>query len=247
MAGHSKWAQIKRKKGARDAARGKLFTKLIREITVAAREGGGDPDGNARLRLAVQTAKDHNMPQDNIARAIKKGTGDLDGAHYEEVTYEGYGPSGVALMIETLTDNKNRTAGEVRHVLTKHSGNLGSSGCVSWIFDKKGIIWVPKGKVEEERLIEVAVEAGAEDVTDEGDGFEVVTGLAEFEPVRHAIQEAGIDYQSAELQNIPSNQVKVDGDEARKVVRLMEALEDLDDVQQVSANFDIPSDILQED
>ncbi|MCK5406736.1 MAG: YebC/PmpR family DNA-binding transcriptional regulator, partial [Candidatus Krumholzibacteria bacterium] len=177
MAGHSKWSQIKRKKGANDAARGKLFGKLIRELSVAARQGGGDPGGNVRLRLAIQTAKDNNMPQDNIARAIKKGSGDLGGAHYEEVTYEGYGPSGVALMIETLTDNRNRTAGEVRHVLSKHNGNLGENGCVSWIFDKKGVIWVSKDDVEEDRLMEVSVEAGAEDVVDDGDGFELTTGL----------------------------------------------------------------------
>ena len=246
MAGHSKWSQIKRKKGAKDVARGRLFTRLIREITVAARQGGGDPEGNARLRLSVQTAKDNNMPQDNIARAIKKGSGDLGGAHYEEVTYEGYGPSGVALMIETLTDNRNRTAGEVRHVLSKHNGNLGENGCVSWIFDKKGVIWVSKDDVEEDRLMEVSVEAGAEDVVDDGDGFELTTGLSEFEAVREAITKAGITYQSAELSNIPSNSVKVEGDEARKVVKLMEALEDLEDVQQVSANFDIPGDILQE-
>lgn len=246
MSGHSKWSQIKRKKGAKDAARGKLFGRLIREITVAAREGGGDPAGNARLRLAMQTAKDNNMPQDNIQRAIKKGTGEGGGAHYEEVTYEGYGPGGVALMIDTLTDNKNRTAGEVRHALTKNHGNLGENGCVAWIFETKGLIWIAKENIGEEKLMEVALEAGAEDISDEEEGFEVITQPADFEAVRQALADAGIEYQSADLQRIPSNVVKLEGDEARRVIRLMEALEDLDDVQAVSANFDVPSEILQE-
>jgi YebC/PmpR family DNA-binding regulatory protein len=246
MSGHSKWSQIKRKKGAKDAARGKLFGRLIREITVAAREGGGDPAGNARLRLAMQTAKDNNMPHDNIQRAIKKGTGEGGGAHYEEVTYEGYGPGGVALMIDTLTDNKNRTAGEVRHALTKNHGNLGENGCVSWIFETKGLIWVAKETVGEEKLMEVALEAGAEDIRDEEEGFEVITKPADFEGVREALAGAGIKCDSAELQRVPNNVVKLEGEEARRVIRLMEALEDLDDVQAVSANFDIPSEILQE-
>ena len=184
MAGHSKWANIKRRKGAQDAKRGKLFTKLIREITVAAKHGGGDPEGNARLRLAIQTARDNNMPTDTVQRAISRGTGGSDTDNFEEVVYEGYGPSGVALMIDTLTDNRNRTAGEVRHALTKHNGNLGENGCVAWIFDKKGVIFVSKDKSDEERIMEVAIEAGAEDVIDDGDGFEVTTGLTEFEPVR---------------------------------------------------------------
>jgi YebC/PmpR family DNA-binding regulatory protein len=247
MAGHSKWAQIKRKKAANDSARGKLFGKLIREITVAARQGGGDPDGNARLRLAVQTAKDNNMPQDNIQRAIKKGTGEGGGAHYDEVTYEAYGPGGVALMIDTLTDNRNRTAGEVRHALTKHNGNLGETGSVGWIFVKKGVIFVSGEGLEEDRVMEVALEAGAEDITEEDQGFEVTTALADFEAVRKALTAAGIRCETANIQRIPSNVVKIQGDEARKVLRLMEALEDLDDVQAVSANFDIPSEVFQED
>jgi YebC/PmpR family DNA-binding regulatory protein len=246
VAGHSKWSQIKRKKGAKDAARAKLFGKLIREITVAARQGGGDPDGNARLRLAVQTAKDNNMPQDNIHRAIKKGSGASGDAHYEEVTYEGYGPGGVALMIDTLTDNKNRTAGEVRHALTKHNGNLGENGCVAWIFETKGLIWVASDAADEEKLLEVALEAGADDISEEEEGFEVTTTPASFEAVRQALADAAIQYQSANIQRVPGNLVKVDGDEARKVIRLMDALEDLDDVQAVSANFDVPSEILQE-
>ncbi len=247
MSGHSKWSQIKRKKGAKDAARGKLFTKLIREITVAARQGGADPSGNTRLRLAVQMAKENNMPQDNISRAIKKGTGELEGVHYEEVSYEGYGPGGVALMIDTLTDNKNRTTAEVRRVLTRHSGNLGEAGCVSWIFDTKGVIFVPKDSCDEERLFGVALDAGAEDVRDEGDGFEVLTSLGDFEPVRHALSGANIKYDTAEIQKIAKNLVKLDGEDAHRVVKLMEGLEDLDDVQRVSANFDVPQDILGED
>jgi len=246
MAGHSKWAQIKRKKGAKDAARGKLFGRLIREVTVAARQGGGDPDANARLRLAIQNAKDNNMPQDNINRAIKKATGEGGGAHYEEVTYEGYGPNGVAIMIDAVTDNKNRTTAEIRHALSKHNGNLGENGCVAWIFEKKGIIWVDRSQSDEERLIELALEAGAEDVRDEDEGFEVTCPAAAFEPVRQKLADAGIEYQSASMQKIPINVVKVEGDAARKVIRLMEALEDLDDVQAVSANFDVPSEILQE-
>jgi YebC/PmpR family DNA-binding regulatory protein len=247
MSGHSKWSQIKRKKGAKDAARGKLFTKLIREITVAARLGGGDPTGNTRLRLAVQTAKENNMPQDNIQRAIKKGTGELEGVHYEEVCYEGYGPGGVALMIDTLTDNKNRTTAEVRRVLTRHSGNLGEAGCVSWIFDTKGVIFVPKGNCDEEKLLGVSLDSGAEDIRDDGDGFEVLSPLADFESVRQALSRANIKYDSAEIQKIPKNFVKLDGEDARRVVKLMEGLEDLDDVQTVSANFDVPPEILGED
>lgn len=246
MAGHSKWAQIKRKKGARDAARGKLFTRLIRELSVAARQGGGDPDANARLRLAIQNAKDNNMPQDNITRAIKKATGEDSAANFEEVVYEGYGPKGVALLIDTLTDNKNRTTAEIRHALTKHNGNLGENGCVAWIFETKGIIWVGKDQSDEEKLFDVAIEAGADDVVDEDEGYEVTTSVADFEAVRQALADAGIGYQSANIQKIPKNLVKVEGDDARKVIRLMEVLEELDDVQAVSANFDVPSEILQE-
>ena len=246
MAGHSKWSQIKRKKAANDAARGKLFGKLIREITVAARKGGGDVAANARLRLAVQTAKDANMPQDNVERAIKKGTGETGGANFEETTYEGYGPRGVALMIDTLTDNKNRTTAEIRFALSKMGGNLGENGCVAWIFETKGIIWVAKDKADEDRVMDVAIEAGGEDVSDDGEGFEISTAVADYEAVRQALSDAGIEYQSAAVQRIHKNLVKVDGDDARKVIRLMEMLEDLDDVQAVSANFDVPSEILQE-
>jgi len=245
MAGHSKWSQIKRKKGAKDVARGKLFGKLIREITVAARQGGGDPAGNARLRLAIQSAKDNNMPHDNIQRAIKKGIGESGGAAYEEVTYEGYGPKGVALLIDTLTDNKNRTTAEIRHALSKAGGNLGENGCVAWIFEAKGVIWVSSDQGDEDRLMEVAVEAGAEDVVDDGDGFEITSAVADYEAVLKSLGSADIEYQTANIQKIPKNLVKVEGDDARKVIRLMEALEDLDDVQAVSANFDVPAEMLQ--
>lgn len=244
MAGHSKWSQIKRKKGAKDAARGKLFGRLIREITVAARQGGADPSANARLRLAIQTAKDNNMPHDNIQRAIKKGSGDADGAAYEEITYEGYGPSGVALMIDTVTDNRNRTTAEVRHALAKHNGNLGENGCVSWNFETKGIIFVLCKNCDEEKLLDVALEAGAEDVRDTGDGFEIQTAMSDFEAVRLAILNANISYESAELQKIPGTLVELDGEDAQKIIKLMEVLEDLEDVQQVSANFDVPPDFL---
>ncbi len=245
MSGHSKWSTIKRKKGAKDAARGKLFGKLIREITVAAREGGGDAAANTRLRLAMQTAKENNMPHDNITRAIKKGTGGGEGASFEQVTYEGYGPGGVALMIDTLTDNKNRTAADVRHALTKYAGNLGENGCVSWIFSTKGVIWAGKEKTDEDSLFEIAIEAGADDVSDDGDGFEVTCAPANFETVRKAIADAGIEVESASIHRMPSNVVKLEGEAARKIIQLMEALEDLDDVQSLSANFDVPSEILQ--
>jgi YebC/PmpR family DNA-binding regulatory protein len=247
MAGHSKWAQIKRKKEKTDIARGKRFTRLIREVTVAARQGGGDPDGNARLRLAIQNAKDNNMPQDNIQRAIKKGTGELAGVHLEETTYEGYGPKGVALLIETLTDNKNRTTSEVRHVLTKHGGNLGENGCVAWLFETKGVIWVNRNQVDEEVLLEAAIEAGAEDVKEEEDSYQILTSQSTFEEVSKALKELKIPYQDAEIQKLPKTFVKVEGDSAQKVLKIMEALEELDDVQRVSANFDIPDAILQQD
>jgi YebC/PmpR family DNA-binding regulatory protein len=246
MSGHSKWSTIKRKKGAKDAARGKLFGKLIREITVAARQGGGDPASNTRLRLAVQTAKDNNMPNDNVARAIKKGVGGGEGANFEEVIYEGYGPGGVALMIDTLTDNKNRTAAAVRHALTKYNGNLGENGCVAWVFHTRGVIWVGKDQADEEALFDMAIDAGADDVRDDDDGFEIICADKDFEAVRKAISESGIEIQSASIQRVPDNVIKLDGEDARKIIRLMDALEDIDDVQTVSANFDVPSEILQE-
>ncbi|OGP73076.1 MAG: transcriptional regulator [Deltaproteobacteria bacterium RBG_16_50_11] len=242
MSGHSKWSTIKRKKGAADAKRGKLFTKVIKEIMVAARFGGGDINANPRLRAAVLAAKAENMPKDNIERAIKKGAGELEGVNYEELTYEGYGPGGVAMMLEVLTDNKNRTVADVRHVFSKHNGNLGESGCVSWMFEKKGLILVDKGSVDEDRLIEVALEAGALDVNDTGKEFEVKTDLANFEAVKKALDDAGIKTSYAEVTMVPQTTVRLTGKEAEQMLKLVEGLEDSDDVQKVYANFDIPDE-----
>jgi YebC/PmpR family DNA-binding regulatory protein len=247
MSGHSKWSSIKHKKAKTDAVRGKVFTKLIREITVAARVGGGDAEANPRLRLAIQSAKSQNMPNDNILRAIKKGTGDLEGVRFEEFTYEGYGPAGVALLIDVLTDNKNRTTAEVRHALTKHNGNLGESGCVAWNFETKGVVRVSKAKCDEETLLEAALEAGAEDVREEDGFFEVYSDPAMLAAVGDALKAGNIPYESAEIEKLPKTLVKIDGDEAKKVLRLLDMLEDLDDVQRVSANFDIPDEIFQQE
>jgi YebC/PmpR family DNA-binding regulatory protein len=242
MSGHSKWSTIKRKKGAADAKRGKLFTKIIKEIMVAARFGGGDVNSNPRLRTAVLAAKAENMPKDNIERAIKKGTGELEGVHYEDLTYEGYGPGGVAMLLEVLTDNKNRTVADVRHVFAKHSGNLGESGCVSWMFEKKGLILVDKGSVDEDRLIEVALDAGALDVNDTGKEFEVKTDPASFDGVKKALDDAKIKTSYAEVTMVPQTTVRLTGKEAEQMLKLMEGLEDSDDVQKVYANFDIPDE-----
>jgi YebC/PmpR family DNA-binding regulatory protein len=243
MSGHSKWSTIKRKKGAADAKRGKIFTKLIREIATAARIGGGDIEANPRLRLIVDKAKSANMPKDNIARAIAKGAGGGDDAEtYEECVYEGYGPGGVAILIEALTDNKNRTVGEVRHALTKHGGNLGSSGCVAYLFEKKGLISIKSEGSDPDRLMEVALDSGAEDVVESGDTIDVVTTLAEFSGVREAIADGGFDVVHAEISMEPSTTVSVAGKEAEQMLKLNDALEDLDDVQQVYANVDISDD-----
>jgi YebC/PmpR family DNA-binding regulatory protein len=239
MSGHSKWATIKRKKGAIDAARGKVFTKLIREITVAAKIGGGDPNGNPRLRTAILAAKAQNMPNANIDRAIAKGTGDTEGANYEEITYEGYGPQKVALMVEVLTDNRNRTAAEVRSVFTKRGGSLGETGSVRRMFDRKGQLVIEKSKVEEDALMAVALDAGAEDIRDEGDSFEVITAPSDFEAVRDAIIKAKIPYESAQVAWLPNTWVKVTGSGAETILKMVDALEDLDDVQNVYGNFDI--------
>lgn len=239
MSGHSKWHSIKHKKGALDAKRGKLFTKFIKEITVAARSGGGDPDGNARLRKAIADAKAGNMPNDTIERAIRRGTGEEEGVHYEEVTYEGYGPGGVALLIETMTDNRNRTVAEVRHLLSKNGGNLGESGSVGWMFDKKGYIVVEKARKPEDELFELAIEAGADDLRDDEENFEIITSPENFESVLAAVKTAGIEPQVAEVMMVPQTYVKLEGPEARQMLKLMEAIEDHDDVQKVSANFDI--------
>ncbi len=239
MSGHSKWHSIKHKKAARDARRGKLFTKLIKEITVAARLGGGDLNSNPRLRTAVQAARAQSMPNDNIDRAIKKGTGELGGIQLEEVTYEGYGPGGVAVMVEALTDNRNRLVAEIRFTFSKHGGNLGEAGCVAWMFKKRGVISVEKSAADEDRLIEIALDAGADDVTSDADSYQVTTTPDKFHAVRDAIEKAGIAIAHAEVTLVPENTVPVSGHAAEQVLRLLEALEDLDDVQGVSANFDI--------
>jgi len=246
MSGHSKWSSIKRKKGATDAKRGQVFTKLIKEITVAARMGGGDPEGNPRLRTAIAAAKADNMPKDNIERAIKKGTGELGGVTYEEFVYEGYGPGGAAVLVEAMTDNKNRTTAEVRHVFAKGSGNLGEAGCVAWMFDKKGYLVVEKGAVDEERLMEIALDAGAEDIQEDEKEFEVITSLQAFEAVKQALEGAGITYQLAELTMYPQSTVELDTKNAEQMLRLMEQLEDLDDIQHVYANFDIPESVMEQ-
>jgi YebC/PmpR family DNA-binding regulatory protein len=238
MSGHSKWATIKRKKGKTDAARGKVFTKLIREITVAAREGGGDENSNPRLRTAILAAKAENMPAANMERAIKKGTGELPGESYESVIYEGYGAGGVAIMIEALSDNKNRTVAEMRHLFSKHNGNLAENGSVSWMFSQKGYLTVDKS-VPEDDLMMVALEAGAEDISDEEDVWEITTVLPDFDRVKKALEEAGIAYTQAELIRKPQNMMKVEGKTAEQVLNLMNALEDHDDVQKVFSNFDM--------
>ena len=246
MAGHSKWKQIKRKKAVTDSKRGALFTKLIKEITVAARMGGGDINANPRLRTAVQTAKAASMPTDNIERAIKKGTGELEGVSYEEVQYEGYGPGGVAIMLSLLTDNRNRTVAEIRNLFGKNGGNLGETGCVGWMFSKKGVISVEKSAAEEEKLMEVALEAGADDIADAEEIFEVTTPPDRLEDVKTALEGAGIAVASAEVTMVPQNTLTVRGREAEQTVKLLEALEDHDDVQKVSANADIPQEELEQ-
>jgi YebC/PmpR family DNA-binding regulatory protein len=246
VAGHNKWSKIKRKKGVNDAKRGALFTKLIREITVAAREGGGSVDFNARLRLAVDTAKAASMPAENIERAIKKGTGELEGVSYEETTYEGYGPGGVALFIECLTDNTNRTVADVRHALTKQDGSLGTDGSVAWQFDRKGQIVVDAGKYSEETVFEAAIEAGAEDISGDGEEFVITTELSDFTTVEDAIKAAGIEVSSAELTRIPKNEVAVSGKDAEKLLKLLDMLDELDDVQKVHSNADIDEAVLAE-
>jgi YebC/PmpR family DNA-binding regulatory protein len=245
MSGHSKWSTIKHKKGAADAKRGKAFTKIIKEIMVAARFGGGDPDGNPRLRTAISAAKGVNMPKDNIERAIKKGAGELEGTHYEEFTYEGYAPGGVAVMVDIMTDNKNRTIADIRHIFSKNNGRIGETGCVSYMFLKKGLIVLEKKDVNEDRLMEIALDVGAEDVNDEGDTFEVVTDPKNFEKVKNALDKNGIKYTLAEITMVPQNTIRVEGKEAEQTLRLVEMLEDSDDVQKVYANFDIPDDVLE--
>lgn len=243
MAGHSKWANIKHKKGREDAKRGKIFTKIIKEVTVAARMGGGDPSSNPRLRSAIAAAKNENMPKDTLERAIKRGTGELEGVNYEEIVYEGYGPGGAAVIVESLTDNKNRAIADIRHIFSKCGGNIGANGCVSWMFDKKGIIVVNKTDVDEDLLMETAIDAGAEDVRDEEESFEVIIEPADFDAVKEAIDTAAIPYVMAEVSLIPQNNTKLEGKDAEKMVKLMDMLDDCDDVQNVHTNADIPDDI----
>lgn len=248
MAGHSKWANIKHKKGKEDARRGKLFSKLSKMITVAAREGGGDPDMNADLRLAIQKAKDNNMPNDNIERAIKRGTGDLEGVTYERIVYEGYGPGGVALYLELMSDNRNRTAAEIRHLLSKHGGNLGESGCVAWMFNRKGQIVVDLDKTDygEDELMMVALEAGAEDVVVEDSLINIYSNPSDFEDVRKNLESEDIEFESADIAMVPENTMKLDVSTAKKTLKLMDVLEDHDDVQEVYSNFDISEEVMAE-
>ncbi len=245
MSGHSKWATIKHKKGAADKARGKLFAKLIRQVEVAAREGGGDLDANATLRTMYQKARDASVPLDTIERAIKRGTGDLEGVIYEQVTYEGYAPHGVAVLVEVLTDNRNRTGADIRSLFSRSGGNLAEPGAVNWLFERKGVVVLP-GAIEEDTLMEVTLEAGADDLEDEGDSWRVTSAPSELPAVRTALEEAGIAFDSAEVTMVPSNVVELDTAEAAKsVLRLIDALDDLDDVQDVYANFDVPTEILE--
>ncbi len=245
MSGHSKWATIKRKKAAIDAQRGKAFTKIIRELMTAARKGGGDPEANPRLRTAVSTARAVNMPRENIDRAIKRGTGEIEGQTFDEMSYEGYGPGGVALFIDVLTDNKNRTVGEVRHILTKNGGALGEVGCVAWMFALRGMITISASSKTEEEVMEIVVDSGAEDFAAAGDVWQIMTAPGDLFTVRDAIEKSGVEIASAELTRVPQNTVKLAGKDAEAMIRLMEALEDNDDVQRVSANFDIADELLE--
>ena len=244
MSGHSKWASIKHKKAVVDARRGKTFTKLIRELTSAARMGGGDPDANPRLRTAVTTAKNSNMPSDTIQRAIKKGTGELPGEVYEEVFYEGYGAGGVAILVDVLTDNKNRTVAEIRHLFSKHGGSLGESGCVAWMFVRKGLITLSTSQIAEDDLLEIVLEVGGDDVKVEADAYEIVTAPEAFEDVRSALEQKGLTLDVAEVTMLPQNTVPVEGKQAEQVLRLMEGLDDQDDVRKAHANFDISEDVM---
>lgn len=245
MSGHSKWHNIRLRKGKQDAERGKMFTKLARDIIVAAREGGGNPDANNQLKLAVQKARENSMPADNIKRAIQRGTGEVDGANYEEIIYEGYGPGGVAVMVNCLTDNRNRTVSELRTTFSKNNGSLGESGCVAWMFDPKGVVTIQKDTVDEDTLMLAALDAGAEDILTEGDVYEVYSSVEGLASLRQALTDAGIEFVSAEATMLPKSTVKLDAKIAMQVLRMMDQLEDLDDVQQVHANFDIDEEILE--
>ncbi len=244
MSGHSKWSTIKHKKGREDAKRGKLFAKLSRYITVAAKEGGGNPEMNAALAAAIAKAKDYNMPTDNIDRAVKRGTGEIEGVVYEQMTYEGYGPDGIAVLVELMTDNKNRTAAEIRHIFTRFNGKLGTSGSVAWMFERLGIILVPKGDTDEDTMLDMALEAGATDMNSEDDIYEIITEPTELMDVRKGLEEKGLVPNSAELSMIPKNATELDSDQARRVLKFIDALEENDDVQEVYTNLDIPEELL---
>ena len=244
MSGHSKWSSIKHKKGALDAKRGKIFTKLIKEITVAARIGGGDPDGNPRLRTAILTAKGQNMPGDNITRAIKKGTGELEGVQYEEVNYEGYGPGGAAIFLEAMTDNKNRTVSEIRAALGKAGGNLGENGCVAWMFEQKGLITVKTESKDEDEIMELAIDAGADDMQTADEHYEITTAVDSFDSVRTTLEKAGITIETSEITRIPANMVAVDEKKGKALLKLMDILDDHEDIQKAYSNFDIPDDVM---
>jgi YebC/PmpR family DNA-binding regulatory protein len=245
MSGHSRWSQIKRKKGKADVQRGKLFSKILREITVAARNGGGDPKINMRLKAAMESAKEANMPAENVKRAIQKGTGELPGESYEEITYEGYAPGGVAVLVHVMTDNRNRTAPEIRHIFEKGGGNMGAAGAVAWMFERKGIIHVDAEKIAEDDVLTIALEAGAADMRRVEKAFEIVTAPAEMDAVRSALDQKKVPVQDAEIAYVPQSTVRVEGKEAHAVVKLIEALEEMDDVQSVHANYDIPDEILE--
>ena len=246
MSGHSKWSSIKHKKAATDAKRGKIFTRFIRELTIAARAGGGDPESNSRLRHAVDGARAANMPSDNIKKAIQRGTGELEGINYEELSYEGYGPGGVALLVEAMTDNKNRTVSEVRHVFAKYNGNLGEQGCVSWMFTRKGIIIVPQSAIGEDELMEIVLENGAEDMKKEGDNYEISTSTEDFDKVHQALKAKNIEIESAEISKVPSTYIKLEGRHAEQMLKLYDKLEELDDIQNVWANFDIADAVVEQ-
>ncbi|MBN1559059.1 YebC/PmpR family DNA-binding transcriptional regulator [candidate division KSB1 bacterium] len=245
MSGHSKWSTIKRKKGAKDAERGRIFTRLIKEITVAARHGGGDETANPRLRTAIQAARTANMPLKNIENAVKKGTGELPGVTYDEVTYEGYGPGGVAIYLEALTDNKNRTVAEIRHLLTRYGGSLGENGSVAWMFHRKGVISIPAEKTTEDDLMMIALDAGADDIEQEDDMFLLKSNVASFEAVKEALEKNGIAYKSAELTMEPKTSIAVEGKQAEQILRLMDALEEHDDIQSIYSNFDIDDSVIE--
>lgn len=239
MSGHSKWSSIKHKKAATDAKRGNLFTRFIRELTIAARSGGGDPEANSRLRHAIEGARAVNMPSDNIKKAIQRGTGELEGVNYEEFSYEGYGPGGVAILADAMTDNKNRTVSEVRHVFEKYNGNLGQQGCVSWMFTRKGVILVPQSAIGEDELMEIVLESGAEDMVKEGNSYEITTTTEDFDKVREALKAKKLSVESAEISKVPSTYIKLEGRQAEQMLKLYDKLEELDDIQNVWANFDI--------